>query len=68
MFELWRRLLRDNPSLLEKVDVYHFGNMIQDLLRIAQKNKHPMEKEIRKFWKEFQVDHKKSQLSALRKP
>ncbi len=68
MFELWRRLLKNNPKLVEKVDIYYFGNMIRDLLQVAQKNKHPMEKEIRKFWKELHVDHKKSQLAALTKP
>lgn len=68
MFELWRRLLRDNPKLVEKVDIYYFGNMIRDLLQVAQKNKHPMEKEIRKFWKELHVDNKKSQLAALQRP
>lgn len=67
MFEIVTRLFKNDPNLADKVDIRHFGNMIKRFLIIANKRKHPMEKEIQKFWNGLVVDAKQSQLKILSK-
>lgn len=56
MYEIITRLFKKNPKLKEKVDMYYFGKMISSILAVAATRKHPMEKEIRDFWKVLSHD------------
>ena len=60
MYEIVTRLLKKNPDLAAKVDISHFGVMVERILAIARARKHPMEKEIHKFWTSFLDNQKKS--------
>lgn len=59
MYEIVTRLLKKNPEIADKVDISYFGVMMERILSVAAARKHPMEKEIRKFWKRFSDDQKK---------
>lgn len=59
MYEIVTRLFKKDPKIAEKVDVYYFGVMMERILSIAAQRKHPMEQEIRKFWKGLAIDKRK---------
>lgn len=72
MFEIVRRLLIKtdgtiNDKLAAKVDISYFGVMIDKLLQIAKGRKHPMEKEIRRFWGLFHDTQNNAQKKKLAK-
>ena len=60
MYEIVTRLLNKNPKLAEKVDISYFGIMLGRILTLAKVRKHPMEKEIHKFWTSFLDNQKRS--------
>jgi len=59
MYEIITLLFKKNPKLKEKVDMYYFGTMMERILSVAADRKHPMEKEIREFWKNLSIDKTK---------
>lgn len=60
MYEIVTRLLKKDPKIAEKVDIYYFGVMMERILSIAARRKHPMEMEIREFWQSLSSEKAKT--------